>query len=253
MIMSPIWRISAVVRVLARAVVLTVVSAVQFMPIALRANEMAASGPSMTITLEDGRQIIIDLFVQHAPQSVAQIARLAEEGVFDNTSIWRVEANRLIQFGEGGPDSSIVAEYGIRGEYLENGVNNPLSFTPGTVGFGRLAPNSANGAVFIAAGDMTKLDGQFAAFGRVTHGLDIVTDLSRAPSKPMSETLDFIHLALQPVRINTVTVDAGGASFAEIKTYPLATEAEQQAALKSMKSVSEASQTGSDNDSSPRR
>lgn|GEM_PF-1178777 len=188
--------------------------------------------PQVTITIADGREIVMELYPEHAPQSVAQFNKLIQSGAFQKASFWRVEKDRLIQFGEGDPNIPYSSEYAIKGEFRENGVDNPLNFIPGTVAYGRLAPNSASGAIFITAQAADIYDGKYAAFGRVIEGLDVVGELSTHPSKPMAEDINFVNVAKDPVMISSISIEDNGHEFAEIEKFPpmTAEEIEEQMA-----------------------
>ena len=150
--------------------------------------------PIMTLTMEDGGKIVAELYPEKAPQSVRNFISLANKGFYDGLIFHRVISGFMIQggcpdgTGMGGPG------YCIKGEFLFNGVENSRKHKRGVLSMARSQhPNSAGSQFFIMHADAPHLDGQYAAFGKVTDGMDVVDqiascktvypgrDLSRAP------------------------------------------------------------------------
>jgi peptidyl-prolyl cis-trans isomerase B (cyclophilin B) len=146
----------------------------------------------VTIEMMDGKQIKIELLEQHAPGTAANFKSLAAKGFYDGLCFHRVISGFMIQggcprgTGTGGPG------YSIKGEFKANGVDNTLRHTRGVVSMARSASfDSAGSQFFIMHADAPYLDGQYAAFGRVTEGMDVVdaiaaqeTDASDRPKEP---------------------------------------------------------------------
>jgi peptidyl-prolyl cis-trans isomerase B (cyclophilin B) len=129
----------------------------------------------VTIEMESGDTITIELYPQHAPISVENFQNLVSEGFYDGIIFHRVIAGFMIQGGDpkgigiGGSDKT------IKGEFRANGVNNTLSHTRGVVSMARTnMPNSASSQFFICHADATFLDGNYAAFGEVVEGIETV-------------------------------------------------------------------------------
>lgn len=188
-----------------------------------------AMNPIATISMEDGRQISLELYPEQAPQSVRSFIHLAETGYYNGQPLGRVEKDRLIQGGSDELDWSATPGYAIRGEFVENGVDNRTHFSPGTIGFGRLTPDSGGSVWFITTGNSGSLDGKYAAFGHVIGGLDHVVELSRIPAKPFSEEVPFVHTPLQPPTVKSITVETFGVDYPPPEKLPEMT-AEQAAA-----------------------
>lgn len=123
----------------------------------------------------DGREMPFELLPEYAPNSVNNFAELAQKGFYDNLVFHRVIKGFMIQggcpqgVGTGGPG------YGIKGEFARNGVPNDLKHSRGVLSMARsMHPDSAGSQFFVMQQDSPHLDGQYAAFGRLTGGLDVL-------------------------------------------------------------------------------
>ena len=170
--------------------------------------------PIMTITMADGGKIVCELYPEKAPQSVRNMIALANKGFYDGLIFHRVIPGFMIQggcpkgTGTGGPG------YCIKGEFKLNGVNNKLSHTRGVLSMARAqSPNSAGSQFFICHQDSNFLDGQYAAFGKVLTGMDVVDAIAAEPT-------DANDRPLNDQRIKHVSVDTKGAALAEVVKYP---------------------------------
>jgi peptidyl-prolyl cis-trans isomerase B (cyclophilin B) len=137
----------------------------------------------VTIEMMDGKQIKIELLPEHAPGTVANFKSLASKGFYDGLCFHRVISGFMIQggcpsgTGTGGPG------YAIKGEFKANGVDNTLKHTRGVISMARSARfDSAGSQFFIMHADAPYLDGQYAAFGRVTEGMDVVDAIAAQPT-----------------------------------------------------------------------
>lgn len=169
--------------------------------------------PIVTLRLERGDAIALELFPAHAPQSVRNFLELAASGFFNGLPFWRVQPGELIQSGSSNADGSGTAGYAIKGEFVENGCKNEIRFTRGTIGFSRITPDSASSAFFIVLKDMPQYDGKFAAFGRVIRGLETADRMSHAASVPLDKPLAFVHRASKPEHISAVEVETFGVHY----------------------------------------
>ena len=129
----------------------------------------------VVIEMENGKKIKIELYPEIAPITCANFEKLVKEGFYDGLIFHRVIKGFMIQGGDptgtgmGGPG------YQIKGEFASNGVKNDLRHTRGVISMARsMMPDSAGSQFFIMHKDAPHLDGQYAAFGKVTSGLDIV-------------------------------------------------------------------------------
>ena len=144
------------------------------------------------IEMENGGEMTLELYPETAPITVENFVKLAKEGFYDGLLFHRVIEGFMIQGGDptgtgmGGPG------YQIKGEFAANGVKNPLKHTRGVISMARSArPDSAGSQFFIMHEDAPHLDGQYAAFGKVVSGMEVVdeiasteTDYSDKPLKP---------------------------------------------------------------------
>ncbi len=145
--------------------------------------------------------IKIKLDEQAAPKTVANFKKLAKEGYYDGLVFHRVIKHFMVQGGcpkgngTGGPG------YSIEGEFSANGVANPLKHKRGVLSMARsMDPNSAGSQFFIVHADSPHLDGQYAAFGKVVEGMDIVDEIANIKT-------DFSDHPLTDVVIESVTVE----------------------------------------------
>jgi peptidyl-prolyl cis-trans isomerase B (cyclophilin B) len=131
--------------------------------------------PRIIITMEDGGEIIAELFPDVAPNTVNNFLSLARSSFYDGLIFHRVIAGFMLQGGCPLGQGIGNPGYSIKGEFAENGHNNNLPHSRGVLSMARSgAPNSAGSQFFIMHDDAPHLDGAYAAFGCVTDGLDIV-------------------------------------------------------------------------------
>lgn len=133
------------------------------------------------IEMESGGVITLELYGDIAPITVGNFKKLVEAGTYDGTIFHRVIQNFMIQGGDptgtGAGDPSIAK---IKGEFSANGVKNDISHRRGVISMARTSDNmnSASSQFFICDADSTYLDGQYAAFGRVLAGMDVVDKIA---------------------------------------------------------------------------
>ena len=137
------------------------------------------ANPTFTITLENGGVMKGELYPEIAPQSVGNFISLANSGFYDGLIFHRCIPGFMIQggcpegTGMGGPG------WHIKGEFLQNGVVNPIKHTRGVISMARaMDPNSAGSQFFIMHQDAPHLDGGYAAFGHVVSGMDVVDEIA---------------------------------------------------------------------------
>ncbi len=133
----------------------------------------------VVIEMESGGRITLEMDRDAAPNTVKNFLYLASNGFYDGLEFHRVISGFMIQggcpdgTGMGGPGHS------IKGEFAANGFNNPLKHKRGVISMARsMNPNSAGSQFFIMHADAPHLDGQYAAFGRVTDGMDVVDEIA---------------------------------------------------------------------------
>lgn len=133
----------------------------------------------VVIELENGKKIKLELYPDKAPITVENFLKLVGEGFYDGLIFHRVIKDFMIQGGDPTGTGMGGAKDKIKGEFLMNGVPNSLSHMRGVISMARAQnPNSASSQFFIVHKDSTFLDGQYAAFGRVTEGMDAVDEIA---------------------------------------------------------------------------
>lgn len=169
-------------------------------------GEFASGKHAATIEIEGYGTIKLELDADSAPITVSNFAKLANEGFYDGLTFHRIIQGFMMQGGDpkgngtGGSGETIV------GEFSDNGIDNPIKHVRGTISMARSsAMDSASSQFFIMQEDADYLDGQYAAFGRVTDGLDVVDAICDS-AKP-SDNNGTIAPADQP-RIVSIRVEA---------------------------------------------
>ena len=127
------------------------------------------------IEVKDYGTIDVELDADTAPITVTNFVKLAQEGFYDGLTFHRIMDGFMIQGGDPNGDGTGGSEENIKGEFSNNGVDNDISHTRGTISMARASdPDSASSQFFIVQADSTFLDGDYAGFGHVTEGMDIV-------------------------------------------------------------------------------
>ena len=167
------------------------------------------ANPIVTITMENGDVMKAELYPDIAPNTVNNFISLVQKGFYDGLIFHRVIKGFMIQggcpdgTGMGGPG------YSIKGEFAMNGFENNLKHTPGVLSMARsMMPDSAGSQIFIMHKTSPHLDGQYAAFGKVTEGLDIDDNIS-------SVQTDYYDKPLQEQKIKSITVETFGEEYPE--------------------------------------
>ena len=168
-----------------------------------------AQNPIVTFTMKNGDVIKAELYPEIAPISVNNFISLIQQNFYDGLIFHRVIKNFMIQGGDpegtgmGGPG------YSIRGEFAQNGYENDLKHTAGVLSMARsMQPDSAGSQFFIMHKDSPHLDGAYAAFGKVTEGMDVVNKIAETAT-------DFSDRPIEPQVIDTVTVETFGVEYPE--------------------------------------
>lgn len=171
------------------------------------------ANPIVTITMENGDVMKAELYPEIAPNTVKNFISLINKGYYDGLIFHRVINGFMIQggcpdgTGMGGPG------YSIKGEFSGNGFTNDLKHTEGVLSMARsMMPNSAGSQFFIMHKTSPHLDGQYAAFGKVTEGLDIVNKIATVAT-------DYSDRPLEDQRIASMTVDTMGETYEEPEKY----------------------------------
>lgn len=142
------------------------------------------------ITMENGKTMVAELYPEVAPKTVANFVKLVKEGFYSGIIFHRVIPGFMIQGGDptgtgrGGSEETIV------GEFASNGIKNDLKHTRGVLSMARtMFPNSASSQFFIMHEDSPHLDGDYAAFGKVIEGLEVIDEIANAKRNRMDKPL----------------------------------------------------------------
>ncbi len=158
----------------------------------------------VTIDVQDYGTISLELDADTAPTSVTNFINLANEGFYDGLTFHRIISGFMIQGGDPNGNGTGGSEKTIKGEFSANGVENDISHVRGVISMARANdPDSGSSQFFIVHEDSTFLDGQYAAFGHVTDGMDVVDAICEAV--PVQDNNGTVAAADQPV-ITAVTV-----------------------------------------------
>ena len=158
----------------------------------------------VTIDVQDYGTISLELDADTAPISVTNFINLANEGFYDGLTFHRIISGFMIQGGDPNGNGTGGSEKTIKGEFSANGVENDISHVRGVISMARANdPDSGSSQFFIVHEDSTSLDGQYAAFGHVTEGMDVVDAICEAV--PVQDKNGTVAAADQPV-ITAVTV-----------------------------------------------
>ena len=173
-----------------------------------------AQNPIVTIEMEDGGVMKAELYPDVAPNTVNNFISLIQKGYYDGLIFHRVIPGFMIQggcpdgTGMGGPG------YSIKGEFTGNGFQNNLVHDRGVLSMARtMAPNSAGSQFFVMVAPAPHLDGQYAAFGKITEGQDVAIDISRVQRNMMND------MPKKPVVMATVRVDTQGVEYPAPETH----------------------------------
>ncbi len=145
-----------------------------------------SNNPKATITMSDSKTIRLELYPEVAPKTVSNFIDLAKKGFYDGLTFHRIIKGFMIQggcpqgTGTGGPGHQ------IKGEFKMNGFDNPIKHERGVISMARAQnPDSAGSQFFIMHQDAPHLDGQYAAFGKVIEGMDVVDDIANSKTGAM--------------------------------------------------------------------
>ena len=167
------------------------------------------SNPVVTIEMENGNMIKVELYPETAPNTVRNFISLVRKGFYNNTIFHRVIPSFMIQGGD--PEGSGMGGpgYSIKGEFSGNGFTNNLKHDRGVISMARSQrPNSAGSQFFIMVAKSPHLDGQYAAFGKVTEGME-------EADRIVSVKRDHNDGPREEQKMKTVTVDTFGVDYDE--------------------------------------
>lgn len=171
------------------------------------------ANPIVTITMTNGDVMKAELYPEIAPNTVNNFISLVQKGFYDGIIFHRIIAGFMIQGGDPNGTGMGGPGYSIKGEFSMNGFKNDLKHTKGVLSMARsMMPNSAGSQFFIMHAASPHLDGQYAAFGKVIEGLDIVDKIASVKTgwqdRPVEEQ-----------KIQSMTVELFGETYPEPEKY----------------------------------
>lgn len=162
--------------------------------------------PIVTITMSDDEKIVIELQPKVAPNTVANFISLVEKGFYDGLIFHRVIPGFMIQGGDPNGDGYGGPDYSIKGEFTNNGFENNLKHERGIISMARSSdPNSAGSQFFIMVDKSSNLDGDYAAFGKVIEGMEIVDKIVSVPRNNADKPLK--NQTMKKVEVDTKGFD----------------------------------------------
>ena len=170
---------------------------------------MANQNPIVTIEMENGDIMKAELYPEIAPNTVNNFISLIIKGYYDGVIFHRVIPGFMIQGGD--PDGTGMGGpgYSIKGEFSHNGFQNDLKHTPGVLSMARtMIPDSAGSQFFIMHETSPHLDGEYAAFGKVIEGLEVVDKIARVKT-------DYSDRPMEEQKMAKVTVETFGVDYPE--------------------------------------
>ena len=170
---------------------------------------MENKNPIVTIELENGKVMKAELFPDIAPNTVKNFVSLVSKGFYDGLIFHRVIRGFMIQGGCPDGNGTGGPGYCIKGEFARNGFVNELKHETGVLSMARAKhPNSAGSQFFIMHQTYSGLDGDYAAFGKLTDGMEVVNEIADMPT-------DYMDRPLEDVVIKKITVDTFGVEYEE--------------------------------------
>ncbi len=169
--------------------------------------------PIVTFEMENGKIFTAELYPEIAPNTVNNFISLINKGFYDGLIFHRVIKGFMIQGGDPRGTGTGGPGYSIKGEFTQNGFKNTLKHDRGVLSMARsMMPNSAGSQFFVMHADCSYLDGQYAAFGKVTSGMDVVDEIAETPTDRSDRPLD-------EQKIKKVTVETFGVTYPEPEKY----------------------------------
>lgn len=171
------------------------------------------NNPIVTFEMKDGDVFYVELYPDVAPNTVNNFISLVKKGFYNGLCFHRVIEGFMIQSGDPKGNGTGGPGYTIRGEFSKNGFKNDLKHKRGVISMARsMMPNSAGSQFFIMHADAPHLDGQYAAFGQVIDGMDVIDKIAEV-------NVDYNDKPLRDQVIKTVTVDTNGVEYDEPEHY----------------------------------
>lgn len=166
--------------------------------------------PIVTIEMYDGGVMKAELYPEIAPNTVSNFISLASSGYYNGIIFHRIIEHFMIQGGDPTGTGTGGPGYRIAGEFTMNGYKNNLKHTRGVLSMARsMNPNSAGSQFFIMHADAPHLDGQYASFGKLIEGFEVLDKIAQTPT-------EYNDRPIEEQRIKTMTVELNGAKLVEL-------------------------------------
>lgn len=174
---------------------------------------MSEKNPIVTIEMENGDIMKAELYPEIAPNTVNNFISLINKGYYDGIIFHRVIRGFMIQGGDPEGTGTGGPGYSIKGEFSGNGFTNDLKHTEGVLSMARtMMPNSAGSQFFIMHQTAPHLDGQYAGFGKIIEGMDVVNKIAEVAT-------DYMDRPLETQMMRRVTVETFGVDYPEPEKY----------------------------------
>ena len=172
---------------------------------------MENKNPIVTIEMEKGKKIVAELYPNIAPNTVKNFVSLIEKGYYNGVGFHRVIPGFMIQGGCPNGNGMGGPGYSIKGEFTNNGFTNNLKHERGVLSMARtMVPNSAGSQFFIMHQTSPHLDREYASFGRVIEGMDVVDEIANTRTDRMDKPKE-------PQVMKTVTVETFGQDYSDVE------------------------------------
>lgn len=172
---------------------------------------MENNNPIVTIEMENGKKIVAELYPNIAPNTVKNFVSLIEKGYYNGVGFHRVIPGFMIQGGCPNGNGMGGPGYSIKGEFTNNGFTNNLKHERGVLSMARtMVPNSAGSQFFIMHQTSPHLDREYASFGRVIEGMDVVDEIANTRTDRMDKPKE-------PQVMKTVTVETFGQDYSDVE------------------------------------
>lgn len=178
----------------------------------MESEEKTMANPIVTFEMENGDVMKAELYPEIAPNTVSNFISLINKGFYNGLIFHRIIEGFMIQGGDPEGTGTGGPGYGIKGEFAQNGFTNDLKHSAGVLSMARsMMPNSAGSQFFIMHKDAPHLDGSYAAFGKITEGMDVVNKIAAVNT-------DYSDRPLEEQKMKSVTVDTFGTEYPEPET-----------------------------------
>lgn len=170
--------------------------------------DSGSNNPEVAMKIKNYGVIIIELYPDMAPNTVNNFISLVKDGFYDNNSFHRLVPGFILQGGDPNGDGTGGPGYHIQGEFTSNNFTNNLNHTEGVISMARSSlPNTAGSQFFICLGTATSLDGDYAAFGKVITGMDVLKKIESKAKVGNSTTGKLTNnITIEKVLVNTKNI-----------------------------------------------